>query len=230
MIITVAGKIGAGKSSLSELLGNFLEVPTYYEPVNDNGLLELYYSDNKKYGYLFQTYILTKRYELMKKALRDNNSIMDRSILEDSIFVEHLKADNKLSQYEYDTYHSLLKEMMESFELYPKRRPDVLIYVDIPFEDEIKRINGRARDFERCDEGSELYNYFQEHSKHYDSWFENYSETPVIRIKASHYDYVNNRRDRELVLMKVLIGLHQYSVITDEEFSEYLDMVAAGAF
>ncbi|WP_459606054.1 deoxynucleoside kinase, partial [Bilophila wadsworthia] len=61
MIITLAGVIGVGKSSMTEILANLLNTKAVYEPVEENPMLELFYQDKAKYGLLFQIDMLSKR-------------------------------------------------------------------------------------------------------------------------------------------------------------------------
>ena len=90
MLITLAGPIGVGKSSMTKLLSELLETKAVYEPVEDNPLLENFYADKKKYGFLFQIDMLSKRFELIQEAMSVKNGILDRSIYEDSIFLKQL--------------------------------------------------------------------------------------------------------------------------------------------
>lgn len=48
MLITLAGVIGVGKSSMTRLLSELLETKAVYEPVEENHLLEKFYADKKK--------------------------------------------------------------------------------------------------------------------------------------------------------------------------------------
>lgn len=225
MMIVVAGKIGAGKSTLTELLSEVFEVDATFEPVNDDGLLELFYKDQTKYGFVFQISILTKRFDMIKKALSTRNGILDRSIYEDAIFVQHLFEDGKLNQYEYEAYHRLLDEMLWRVSHIPKQTPDAMVYVDIDFENEIKRINSRARDFELAEEGSELYAYYQKHSKLYDEWFEKFDAFPTIRIDANVLDYASNPVDRFQAIKQVGKELKKLGVISNDEYIKALKKV-----
>ena len=60
-MIALAGTIGAGKTSLTQLLANHLHSQAFYESVEGNKILPLFYKDPKKYGFLLQIYFLNKR-------------------------------------------------------------------------------------------------------------------------------------------------------------------------
>lgn len=86
-MIVLAGTIGAGKSSLAKALGEHLGTEVYYEAVDNNPVLDLYYQDPKKYAFLLQIYFLNKRFESIKMAYTQENNVLDRSIFEDELFL-----------------------------------------------------------------------------------------------------------------------------------------------
>lgn len=83
-MIVLSGTIGAGKTSLTTLLAGHLNAPAFYESVDDNEILPLFYKDPKKYAFLLQIYFLNKRLDSIKEANINKHSVMDRSIFEDS--------------------------------------------------------------------------------------------------------------------------------------------------
>ena len=91
-MIVLAGTIGAGKSSLTAMLAEHLGSEAFYESVEDNEVLPLFYAEPQKYAFLLQIYFLNKRFDSIKRALSDKNNVLDRSIYEDSLLF-HLNAD-----------------------------------------------------------------------------------------------------------------------------------------
>ena len=91
-MLVLAGTIGAGKTSLTHMLSDHLHTPAYYESVDDNQILPLFYKDPKKYAFLLQIDFLNRRFDDIKEAWSNNESVMDRSIFEDSLLF-HLNAD-----------------------------------------------------------------------------------------------------------------------------------------
>lgn len=217
MLLTAAGKIGAGKSSITTLLAEVLGIKAIYEPVEENPLLEKFYEDRGKYGFVFQIDMISRRFDLIREALIYDNAVLDRSILEDSIFLDQLALEGYVNKYEYDAYHKLLDNMLKELSMMPKKLPDLLIYIDIPFEQEIERINERAREFEKVEKETELYEYFKLHSKMYDEWIENFDLTPVIKIDATKYDFVKNEDDRKEVLADIVAKMVQVRCLSFNE-------------
>jgi deoxyadenosine/deoxycytidine kinase len=217
MLLTAAGKIGAGKSSITKLLSEVLGTKAFYEPVEENPLLEKFYEDRGKYGFVFQIDMISRRFNLIREALIHDNAILDRSILEDSIFLNQLFLEGHVNKYEHEAYHKLLDNMLKELSMMPKKLPDLLIYIDIPFDQEIERINERAREFEKVEKGTELYEYFKLHSKMYDEWIENFDMTPVIKIDATKYDFVKNECDRKEVLANIVAKMVEIKCLSFNE-------------
>ncbi len=71
-MLVVSGTIGAGKTSLTNLLADHLSKPAFYESVDDNEILPLFYKDPKKYAFLLQIYFLNTRLDSIKQPLQIN--------------------------------------------------------------------------------------------------------------------------------------------------------------
>lgn len=225
MIITLAGPIGVGKSSMTKLLSELLETKAVYEPVEENPILELFYQDKAKYGLLFQIDMLSKRFEMIQEAMSINNGILDRSIYEDSIFLDQLVQEGHVSELEQQVYHRLLNRMLKELEPLPKKSPDLMIVLNCSFDEEIKRINKRAREFEKVEPGTELYEYFRKHHTNYQCWMDKDLGFPKLIIDTTSIDYVNNQEHRRKVLMVILDELFHVGAISGEEHHYFSEKV-----
>lgn len=221
MIITLAGPIGVGKSSMTKLLSELLETKAVYEPVEDNPLLEKFYADKKKYGFLFQIDMLSKRFELIQEAMSVRNGILDRSIYEDSIFLKQLYDEGSVNKLELDVYTKLFNRMLKELEPLPKKSPDLMVVLNCSFEEEIRRINKRARAFEKVEEGTELYEYFRNHHANYQDWIDKELGFPKLIIDVTSLDYVNNQEHRMKTLMMILNELFHVGAISGEEHTYF---------
>lgn len=221
MIITLSGVIGVGKSSMTRLLSELLETRAVYEPVEDNPLLEKFYADKKKYGFLFQIDMLSKRFELIQEAMSVRNGILDRSIYEDSIFLKQLYDEGAVNKLELEVYTKLLNRMLKELEPLPKKSPNLMIVLNCSFDEEIKRINKRARDFEKVEPGTELYGYFRDHHANYQEWMTKDLGFPKLIIDVTSLDYVNNQEHRMKVLMMILDELFHVGAISGEEHTYF---------
>ncbi|WP_307976568.1 deoxynucleoside kinase [uncultured Streptococcus sp.] len=199
MLIVLAGTIGAGKSSLAAALGEHLGTDVFYEAVDNNPVLDLYYEDPKKYAFLLQIFFLNKRFQSIKEAYKADNNILDRSIFEDELFLTLNYKNGNVTKTELDIYKELLANMLEELEGMPKKRPDLLIYIDVSFEKMLERIGKRGRSFEQIDSNPDLYKYYQQVHGEYPKWYDNYDISPKIRIDGDKLDFVKNTDDLQAV-------------------------------
>ena len=202
-VIVLAGTIGAGKSSLAKALGEYLGKDVYYEAVDNNPVLDLYYQDPKKYAFLLQIYFLNKRFESIKMAYAQENNVLDRSIFEDELFLTLNYKNGNVTKTELEIYQNLLSNMLEEMEGMPKKRPDLLVYIDVSFETMLSRIEQRGRSYEQIDEQPGLKTYYHQVHEEYPTWYENYDASPKIRINGDALDFVNNAEDLEKVLTEI---------------------------
>ena len=106
-VIVLSGPIGAGKSSLTSLLAEHLGTQAFYEGVDNNPILPLYYKDMAHYTFLLNTYLLNHRLAQINQAIRDHNSVSDRSIYEDALFFK-MNVDSGIADpTEFKIYDSL---------------------------------------------------------------------------------------------------------------------------
>ncbi|MCD5001469.1 deoxynucleoside kinase [Enterococcus saccharolyticus] len=203
-VIVLAGTIGAGKSSLTALLADRLNSQAFYESVDDNEVLPLFYADPNKYAFLLQIYFLNKRFESIKQALKNENNVLDRSIYEDSLLF-HLNADlGRATDTEVRVYDELLANMLEELPYAAhKKHPDLLIHIRVSFQTMLERIEKRGREFEQISYDPSLYEYYQELNRRYDEWFEAYDASPKMQIDGDALNFVEDVDAAETVLTMI---------------------------
>lgn len=200
-VIVLAGTIGAGKSSLTALIANRLGSEAFYESVDDNEVLPLFYAEPEKYAFLLQIYFLNKRFDSIKQALTHENNVLDRSIYEDSLLF-HLNADlGRANETEVKVYDDLLQNMLQELPYAAhKKRPDLLVHILISFPKMLERIKKRGRPYEQIETDPTLYDYYQMLNERYDQWYEDYDESPKIQIDGDKYDFVEDPEACQYVL------------------------------
>lgn len=200
-MIVLAGTIGAGKSSLTAMLSEHLGSQAFYESIEDNEVLPLFYADPNQYAFLLQIYFLNKRFESIKQAMQDDNNVLDRSIYEDSLLF-HLNADlGRATETEVKVYDELLANMMEELPYAAhKKHPDLLVHIKVSFETMLDRIEKRGREYEQLSYDPTLYDYYKELNQRYDKWFDDYHESPKIQIDGDRYNFVEDAAARDYVL------------------------------
>ena len=213
MVITIGAMIGAGKSSLAKLVGEHFGTEVFYESVDDNPILPLFYTasdeeiQEKRYPFLLQLWFLNTRFKSIKKALVNKTNVLDRSIYEDWYFAKVNKDLGRISELEFQMYEGLLENMLEELNELPKKAPDLMIYLTGSFETILDRIIKRGRGYE-LDES--LVSYYKTLWEGYDDWVEShYKASEVLTINIDEYDYVNNADDAEKVLEMIELKLKE---------------------
>ena len=202
MVIITAGMIGVGKTTLTSLIAEHFCTKAFYEPVGDNPVLPLYYSDPKQYGFLLQIYFLNRRFDMIKQALADDNNVLDRSIYEDALFTAENHKDGNITDAEMEVYTQLLDNMMAELQKLPKKAPDLLVYAETDFETILYRIKKRGRDYEQFDENDELRQYYFRIWSAYRDWFEAYDASPKIKIDLQTYD-LEETANQQIILDQI---------------------------
>lgn len=207
MLITIGAMIGAGKSSLAKVLGEHFGTEVFYESVDDNPILPLFYTATneeiqaKRYPFLLQLHFLNTRFTSIKEALVQDNNVLDRSIYEDLYFAKVNKDLGRISELEFQLYEGLLNNMLEEIDGLPKKAPDLMVYLSGSFETILSRIQKRGREYE-LDEG--LLDYYRKLWSGYDKWIsEHYDASEVLFIDIDKYDYVNNPEHKAEVIRLV---------------------------
>lgn len=217
MLIVVGGMIGLGKTSVAEALGEYFKSEVFYESVDDNKILPLFYTSSpeeiqaKRYPFLLQLWFLDTRFRSIKKALVDDNNVLDRSIYEDWYFARKNMELGRMSELEMEVYEKLADNMMEELKELPKKAPDLMVYLKGSFETVIDRIRRRGREYELDEELVEYYRFLW---KDYDDWVMNhYNASQVIIIDMDKTDIVGNLKDRENMILQVEAKLKEIRAI-----------------
>ena len=207
-VIILSGVIGAGKSALTKILAEDLGTKPFYENVDHNPVLPLFYQDPKKYAFLLQVFFLNTRYKSIKQALRDDNNVLDRSIYEDALFFQMNADIGRATKEEVDTYYELLDTMMDSLKNMPKKAPDLLVHIKVSYDTMLKRIQKRGRSYEQLAYDPTLEDYYKRLLAYYHDWYNNYDKSPKMMIDGDKYDFVTDSADRDHVLGQIKDKMH----------------------
>lgn len=185
--LAIAGNIGAGKSSLTSLLGKNFGWETYYESVDNNPYLSDFYEDMRRWSFNLQIYFLSSRFQHQKVLHSIGKSlIQDRTIYEDvEIFAKNLHEMGLMSNRDYQNYRSLFNEMATYL-----KAPDLLIYLRADVPTLVRQIQQRGRDYEN----SIRIEYLERLNRLYEEWIDKYEHEKLI-IDTDHLDFVNNQED-----------------------------------
>ena len=208
-VIVLSGPIGAGKSSLTSILAEHLGTQAFYEGVDNNPVLPLYYKDMKRYTFLLNVYLLNHRLAQINQAIKEKNSVSDRSIYEDALFFK-MNAQNKVADpTEFHIYDDLLNNMMAEVAGNPSKKPDLLIYIHVSLNTMLKRIKKRGRSYEQLSTDPGLKDYYADLLSYYEPWYEQYNDSPKMKIDGNNLDFVVNEAAKKKVLGQIDHKLQQ---------------------
>ncbi|AWM74415.1 MULTISPECIES: deoxynucleoside kinase [Lactobacillus] len=202
-VIVLSGPIGAGKSSLTSILAEHLGTQAFYEGVDSNPVLPLYYQDMKRYTFLLNIYLLNHRLAQINQAVKEKNSVSDRSIYEDALFFQMNAESNVADPTEFKIYDSLLENMMEDTPGNPSKKPDLLIYIRVSLDTMLKRIEKRGRSYEQISTDPSLKDYYARLIRYYEPWYEKYDASPKIVIDGDKYDFIGDEDAKKEVLSQI---------------------------
>jgi len=197
-VITIAGTVGVGKSTMTKALADALNFKTSFEKVDTNPYLEQFYKDFERWSFHLQIYFLAERFKEQKKIFEYGGGfIQDRSIYEDTgIFAKMHYDQGTMSPTDYETYTNLFEAMVMT-PYFP--HPDLLIYLEGSFDEIVNRIQERGRDMEK----ETPISYWEEMYKRYTNWIDNFNACPILRINISDYDLMKDKNSIEQILEKV---------------------------
>ena len=193
MHIAIAGNIGAGKTSLTELLAKHYNWEPHYEDVIDNPYLDDFYNHMERWSFNLQVYFLKSRFEQLL-SFRENNKtvIQDRTIYEDAhIFAPNLNAMGLMNQRDFNNYKGIF-ELMESL----IQGPDILIYLRSSIPNLVNIIHKRGREYE----SSISIDYLSRLNERYEAWISSYDASKLIIIDVDSLDFVDNKEDLSKVI------------------------------
>ncbi|MGY8969525.1 MAG: deoxynucleoside kinase [Flavobacteriales bacterium] len=193
MHIAIAGNIGAGKTSLTELLAKHYNWEPHYEDVIDNPYLDDFYNHMERWSFNLQVYFLKSRFEQLL-SFRENNKtvIQDRTIYEDAhIFAPNLNAMGLMNQRDFNNYKGIF-ELMESL----IQGPDLLIYLRSSIPNLVNKIHKRGREYE----SSISIDYLSRLNERYEAWISSYDSSKLIIIDVDSLDFVDNKEDLSKVI------------------------------
>ena len=201
--IAVAGNIGAGKTTLTELLSKHYKWIPQFEDVDHNPYLNDFYEDMPRWSFNLQVYFLNTRLNHLLEIQRGTETVIqDRTIYEDAhIFAPNLHEMGLMSKRDFDNYYyffQTLKSMVQP--------PDLLIYLKASVPALVGQIQKRGREYE---ENIRL-DYLKKLNELYNKWIADYKEGPLLVIDVDKNNFDENEEHLGEVINKVdgmLFGL-----------------------
>lgn len=202
MHIAIAGNIGCGKTTLTNMLAKRYGWTPRFESVENNPYLADYYEDMARWSFNLQVYFLNKRFQDVVEISRSNETIVqDRTIFEDArIFAPNLHDMGMMSDRDFDNYTELFDLMISLV-----AKPDLLIYIRASIPHLIAQIQKRGRGYEQ---GIRI-DYLNGLNERYENWISKYDGRLLI-VDGDNLDFQNNPKDFQSITDQIdatLFGL-----------------------
>lgn len=201
--IAVAGNIGAGKTTLTEMLSKHYRWIPQFEDVDHNPYLNDFYEEMPRWSFNLQIYFLNSRLNKLLEISRGTETVIqDRTIYEDAnIFAPNLHEMGLMSKRDFDNYYKFfetLKSMVQP--------PDLIIYLKASVPTLVGQIQKRGREYE---ENIRL-DYLKKLNELYTKFIEGYHEGPVLIIDCDKNKFAENEEHFGEIISKIdaqLFGL-----------------------
>jgi len=196
MQVAIAGNIGAGKTTLTQLLAKHYKWEPHYEEVVDSPYLDDFYHSMNRWSFNLQVYFLNSRFrQVLNMKKSGKNTIQDRTIYEDAhIFAPNLHAMGLMSNRDYENYRQLF-ELMEGL----VGAPDLLIYLRSSIPNLVGQIHKRGREYEN----SISIDYLNKLNERYEKWIKSYTKGKLLIIDVDKINFVDNPEDLGSVITKI---------------------------
>lgn len=201
MHIAIVGNIGAGKTTLTELLAKHFGWEAQFEAVDNNPYLEDFYGDMKRWSFNLQIYFLNSRFQqLIELQQGDKSIIQDRTIYEDAyIFAENLHDMGLMTGRDYENYRAIFDNITSFI-----KPPDLLIYLKASVPTLVNNIQRRGREYES---GIRL-DYLSKLNDKYKKWIDGYKEGKLLVLDKDNLDFANNPEDLGIVIQSIEREIH----------------------
>jgi deoxyadenosine/deoxycytidine kinase len=201
MHIAIAGNIGSGKTTLTELLAKQYAWEAHFEDVDENPYLNDFYDDMKRWSFNLQIYFLKSRFnQIMEIRKAGKNVIQDRTIYEDAmIFAPNLYDMGLMTKRDFVNYNNLF-DLMSSM----VQAPDLLIYLRSSVPTLVNQIQKRGRDYEE----TIRLDYLKNLNTRYENWIQNYNRGKLLIVDADNIDFLENPEDLNNIVDQVEAQIH----------------------
>jgi len=194
--IAVAGNIGAGKTTLTELLSKHYKWIPQFEDVDHNPYLNDFYEDMPRWSFNLQVFFLNGRLnQLLEIYSGTETVIQDRTIYEDAhIFAPNLHDMGLMSKRDYNNYFQVfqtLKRMVQP--------PDLLIYMQASVPTLVGQIQKRGREYE---ENIRL-DYLKRLNDLYNKWIDGYKEGSLLVVDVDKNKFPENEEHLGEIISRI---------------------------
>ena len=195
-LIAIEGCIGAGKTTVAQLLAKSIGAQLLLEQFGWNPFLEKFYEEPPRYALETELSFILIHYHQLRESLRNGIAtpvVSDFCFAKDKIF-----CDLNLAGEEAEAFHSLYDFLTERLE-----QPDIVVCLHCTDDLLLDRIEKRKRD----SEVATSHTYFRKLNAAYEQFFEDLL-IPRIDVNMSERDFLNDDKHINWLveeIMKIMI-------------------------
>ncbi|MDP2542267.1 2-amino-4-hydroxy-6-hydroxymethyldihydropteridine diphosphokinase [Tenacibaculum discolor] len=192
--IAIEGNIGAGKTSLANMMSDEFNAKIVLERFADNPFLPKFYNDNERYAFPLEMSFLADRYQQLSDDLAQFDLFKNFIVSDYYIFKSLIFAQVTLHSDEYKLYRKMFDLMYKEI-----TKPDLYVYLYQNTERLLENIKKRGRDYEQNIEAS----YLQKIHDGYSNFIKTQPDLNILIVDVSDLDFVNNPNDYETIISKI---------------------------
>lgn len=192
--IAIEGNIGAGKTSLANLLSDQYNAKLVLERFADNPFLPKFYEDKERYAFPLEMSFLADRYQQLSDDLAQFDLFKNFIISDYYIFKSLIFAQVTLSKEEYQLYRKMFNLIYKEI-----TKPDLYVYLYQNTDRLLENIKKRGRVYEQNIEAE----YLKKIHDGYQNFIKTQENLNLLIIDVSEIDFVNNPTDYNFIIDKI---------------------------
>ena len=189
--IAIEGNIGAGKTTLSKMIGDDFNAKLVLERFADNPFLPKYYADMERYAFPLEMSFLADRYQQLSDDLAQFDLFKNFIVSDYYIFKSLIFAQVSLPKEEYMLYRRMFDIMYKEI-----AKPDLYIYLYQNTKRLIENIKKRGRDYEQ----NIAPDYLEKIHQGYSNFIKTEQNLNTLIIDVSEYDFAYSNDDYAAII------------------------------
>ncbi|MEI8053155.1 MAG: deoxynucleoside kinase [Bacteroidota bacterium] len=188
--VTIEGNIGAGKTTLANLLSKHFNSRLILEEFAENPFLPKFYQNPDQYAFPLELFFMAERYKQLKEMLQTNDMFL-KTTVSDYLFTKCLLfAKVNLREEEFRLYQKLFDIINPQI-----IQPDILIYLHSPVSKLQENIKKRNRSYEQLIPNDYLFNLQETYTQYIKQ-----HNIKTLFVDASNADFIGNENHLKVIL------------------------------